>query len=191
MPNYRRAFAPGGTFFFTQVTFNRSPFLLGDLAREALHAAIAECQERWPFELDAIVLLPDHLHAMWTLPSGDSDYSRRWGWLKKTFTQRYLRAGGTESPVSPGKRRDGRRGIWQAKFWEHTIRDPDDLNKHLDYIHYNPVKHGYVRCPHAWPYSSFRRWVRRDVYAPDWQCVCGTAAPTPPSFDGLPVDEME
>ncbi len=187
MPNYRRSVSPGGTFFFTQVTFERSPFLCDEVARTILHNVIEQCQNLWLFELEAIVLLPDHHHAMWSLPENDSDYSRRWGWLKKTFTQRWLAEGGRESSISEGKLRDGRRGVWQPKFWEHTLRDDDDFNEHLNYIHYNPVKHGLVKCPHHWPYSSFRKWVRRGMYDVDWQCTCDGNAPIAPKFPTPPT----
>jgi len=119
-----------GNFLFTQVTFERSPFLCDEVARTILHNVIEQCQNLWLFELEAIVLLPDHHHGMWSLPENDSDYSRRWGWLKKTFTQRWLAEGGRESSISEGKLRDGRRGVWQPKFWEHMIRDDDDFNEH-------------------------------------------------------------
>ena len=93
--------------------------------------------------------------------------------------------------VSEGKLHDGRRGVWQPKFYEHTIRDQDDFNKHLDYIHYNPVKHGLVKCPHEWEWSSFHRWVRNDGYPKDWQCVCNGPATEKPDFDGLALTQME
>src|SRR5205823_6586052 len=99
MPEFRRAYAPGGTFFFTVVTAERQPILCNELARPLLREAIEQCQTRWPFTLDAIVLLPDHLHTMWSLPENDADFSRRWGWIKKTFTQRWLAAGGAEVAV--------------------------------------------------------------------------------------------
>ena len=191
MPNYRRAVVPGGTFFFTVVTYDRTPFLCSDLARPILRRAIAECRQRWPFQIDAFVLLPDHLHAIWTLPAFDADFSRRWAWIKKTFTQRWRDAGGAEGAVGIGKRRDRRGGVWQQRFWEHTCVDADDLKNHVEYIHYNPVKHGYVNCPHAWPYSSFHRWVAEGVYPADWQCVCEGGHVTPPTFDGLPLGDME
>jgi putative transposase len=185
MPNYRRAVSFGGTFFFTQVSFDRAPFLCDESARNTLRDVIEQCRRRWPLELEAMVLLPDHLHAMWTLPDGDSDYSMRWGWLKKTFTQQWLAEGGHESITSPAKVRDGRRGVWQPRFFEHTIRDDDDFNEHLNYIHYNPVKHGLVQCPHQWPYSTFRKWVGRGMYDHDWQCTCGGKQPDPPTFERL------
>jgi putative transposase len=191
MPNYRRALVPGGTFFFTVVSFDRTPFLCSDLARPLLRAAIAECRERWPFRIEAFVLLPDHLHAIWTLPTYDADYSRRWAWIKKTFTQRWREAGGAEQPISDAKHHDRRGGVWQPRFWEHTSRDVDDLKNHVEYIHYNPVKHGYVQCPHAWPYLSFHRWVAEGRYPADWQCVCRGQQVTPPKFDDLPLGDME
>lgn len=123
-------------------------------------------------EFDATVLLPDHLHAIWTLPAGDTDYSKRWAWVKKEFTKRWLESGRPEQAVTAGRSRDGRRGVWQPKFWEHTIRDAKDLERHVEYIHYNPVKHGLVRCPHAWPWSSLSRWVGANLYPVDWACSC-------------------
>lgn len=170
MPNFRRARVRGGTFFFTVVTHQRAPFLCSEPARHLLRDVFRQCRARWPLEVDAIVLLPDHLHTIWTLPPGDTDYSTRWGWTKKEFTKRWLQSGHRESAQTAGRRSDGRRGVWQPKFWEHAIRDERDLQRHLDYIHYNPVKHGVARCPHAWPWSSFERWVRIGVYPVDWAC---------------------
>jgi putative transposase len=122
--------------------------------------------------INSIVLAPDHLHTIWTLQPDDADYSRRWGWIKKEFTKEWLRLGGVEQAVTVGRRRERRRGIWQPRFWEHTIRDADDFEQHFDYIHYNPVKHRLARCPHGWPWSSFHRWVRAGVYTDDWACSC-------------------
>lgn len=191
MPRYRRATRPGGTFFFTLVTEDRAPILTSDLARPILHRAIDACVERRPFTLDAIVLLPDHLHLMLTLPDNETDYSTRIASIKATFTRAYLQAGGAERPRFPSRIRQRRRGIWQRWFWEHEIHDRNDYNNHLDYICYNPVKHGLVRCPHAWAFSSFTRLVHRRSYDPDWQCRCGQHAPEPPDFSKLPVEQME
>ncbi len=183
MPNYRRAFRPGGTFFFTVVTANRAPILTTAAAIPILRETIAECRRRWPFAFDAGVVLPDHLHVIWTLPSDDHDFSRRWAWIKRTFSARYLAAGGTERVVWPGQKRQRRRGIWQPRFYEHCIRDVEDYNNHLDYIHYNPVKHGLASCPHAWVQSSFHRWVAEGGYQQDWACCCDGRAAEPIRFD--------
>ena len=194
MPTYRRAHEPGGTFFFTLVTENRARFLCGDQARQLLRAALAEAKRRWPFRIDAIVLLPDHLHAIWTLPPEDADFSTRWSFMKGQFTRAWLAAGGREAPTSASRKRNRRRGVWQRRFWEHMIRDERDFERHCDYIHYNAVKHSEATCPHAWPFSTFRQFVRQRIYARDWQCGCnasGAAAPAPPTFDGLDETAME
>lgn len=168
MPNYRRYRVPGGTYFFTVVTQGRARILTTAEARKSFRAAIEECRRQWPFRIDGIVLLPDHLHAIWSLPRGDDDYKTRWAFIKKEFTKRWLAAGGSEQVISPARRARRRRGVWQPRYWEHVIEDEDDFESHLDYIHYNPVKHGLVESPRDWPYSSFHRWVRRGAYDPDW-----------------------
>ena len=156
----------------TFVTENRAAFLCEPLARAALRAALTDCRQRWPFEIDGIVLLPDHLHMMCTLPEGDADYPRRLAFAKKEFTKSWLAGGGCEQLLSEPRRRTRRRGVWQRKYWEHTVLDPDDRWRLIDYMHFNPAKHGLVRCPHDWPYSSFHRFVRAGVYPWDWECVC-------------------
>jgi putative transposase len=191
MPEYRRAFLPGGTFFFTFVTAGRAPILATPEARVCLRTALQQTAARWPFAIRAIVLLPDHLHTIWTLPDGDADFSRRWAFLKKQFTRGWLAAGGAEQATSHSRRRNRRRGVWQRRFWEHTIRDEVDFIRHCDYIHYNPVKHGRAECPHAWPYSSFPRFVSENKYAADWQCVCRGRAVGPLRFDDLAAKAME
>jgi putative transposase len=170
LTHWRRAFLPGGTFFFTQVTESRAPILTISPGRSMLRTAMLECQQRWPFEVLAIVLLPDHLHTVWRLPEGDSDYSKRWGWIKKEFTKDWLAAGGAEQPISDSRHGNRRRGVLQRRFWEHVIRDEADFQRHVDYLHYNPVKHGYVACCRDWPWSSFQRYVRSGVYPPEWGC---------------------
>jgi len=164
MPDYRRAFQPGGTFFFTVVTYGRAPFLCHEPARRILRNAIDLCRAQHPFTIEAFVLLPDHLHAIWTLPPGDVDFSTRWGKIKKAFTTKWRAEGGKEASVSESLSRNRRAGIWQRRFWEHLIRDEADFARHLDYIHYNPVKHGCAPCPHDWPYSTFNRWTSRGAY---------------------------
>jgi putative transposase len=191
MPNYRRAFRPGGTFFFTLVTFRRARFLSGDLARPLLRGAIEQCRAQYPIITDAMVLLPDHLHAMWTLPEGDADFSSRWGRIKKAFTQAWVAAGGWEGAISDSRERNRRRGVWQRRFWEHVIRDEGDYERHMNYIHYNPIKHGYVQCAHAWEWSSFERLVKQNIYEPQWCCGCDGHIVQKPDFEGLNVAGME
>lgn len=191
MPNYRRVWRPGGTYFLTQVTEGRAAFLCGDLARRTLHAAIADVGRDRPFELMAVVLLPDHLHMIWRLPAGDADYPGRLGAMKARFTRAWLAAGGPERRPTESRARRRGRGVWQRRYWEHTCRDHDDLKTHLDYVHWNPVKHGHARCPHEWPWSSFRKWVALGVYAPDWRCVCDGRPADPPDFTHLDETAME
>jgi putative transposase len=126
MPNYRRAHAPGAMYFFTIVTNRRAPILVSDLARRCLRSAFLGARARWPFEITAVVLLPDHLHAIWSLPRGDAEYPRRWSWIKHDFTLKWLQGGGAEKAVSRAQQRARRRGIWQRRYWEHLIRDEQD-----------------------------------------------------------------
>lgn len=168
MPEYLRSRVEGGTYFFTIVTYQRKPILTSDSSRHILHDAWIRTQERFPFETVAVCLLPDHLHCIWTLPQGDSDYSKRWKVIKEFFTRDYL------DKIGPGlersKSRINRREatIWQRRFWEHTIDNEIDLEIHLDYIHYNPIKHGYVDRVVDWPWSSFHRFVRQGIYDFGW-----------------------
>jgi putative transposase len=175
MPNYRRNHVPGGTYFFTVVTYQRRKFLTDDLARTCLHEAIHEIQEKSPFDIVAIVLLPDHFHTVWTLPRSDTNYPRRLRRVKEQFTRRYLKAGGTELHQDKSRLTHGQRGIWQRRFWEHTIRDEADLKNCVDYIHWNPMKHRLVRRVKDWPWSSFHRFVKLGEYSSNW----GGEDPTP------------
>ncbi len=168
MSDYHRNYVKGGAYFFTVVTEKRRPILDSDLARECLRNAFRQCMQNYPFQIDAIVVLPDHLHAIWTLPSDDSDYSKRWGIIKKKFTQSWLEQGGSEVNVSKSKQRYRRRGIWQRRFWEHTLSDQVDYNRHFDYLHYNPIKHGMVGHLSEYPYSSFHRYVKLGIYSKNW-----------------------
>jgi putative transposase len=163
MPQYIRAFVPGGTFFFTVNLLERRRKLLTeniDHLREVFHGA----RRRRPFTIKAIVILPDHLHCIWTLSSGDADFSTIWQYIKARFA----------ALIPPGERlserrqKKGERGIWQRRFWEHVIRDERDYERHVDYIHYNPVKHGHVTRVADWPYSSFHHYVERGIYDLDW-----------------------
>jgi len=170
MSNWRRVFEPGGTYCFTLVTEGRAPIFADPRARAILRRALLAAKARWPFEILAIALMPDHLHTVWRLPENDCRYSMRIGWIKKEFTKAWLAFGGPEQARSPSRLRHRRRGVLQRRFWEHTIRSDEDLARHLDYIHFNPVRHGYVGCPREWPWSSFHRYCRAGVYAPDWGC---------------------
>ncbi len=185
MPEYRRIDAPGATIFFTVVTNQRRPILASPAAVDLLRAAFRETMERHPFTIDAIVVLPDHLHAVWTLPPGDTRFALRWSAIKAAFTRSFLAAAGPEASRSGSRRRRGERGVWQRRFWDHVIRDDDDLGRHVDYIHYNPVKHGLVECPHAWRNSSFHSHVRDGTYPGDWMCVCGGRRVRRPDFGAI------
>ena len=185
MPNYIRAFRPGGTFFLTAITERRAPVFAAESARAMLHAAFDFCRGYHPFTLDAIVLLPDHLHMLMTLPEGDANFSLRMTILKSQFTRLYLAAGGLEQPRSASRERQESHAVWQKRFWEHTIRDQTDLNRHFDYIHYNPVKHKHARCAHAWPHSSFHRFVAENRYDARWCCACNGTPPPIINFDDI------
>ena len=187
MPSYRRWFRPGGMYFFTLVTAHRAPFLCTDLTRPILRDVLRIVQESRPFAIDAIVLLPDHIHMLMTLPPGDDDFATRLASIKAQFTRRYLDAGGREHFQSVSRDRRGHRGVWQRRFWEHLIRDELDLERHVNYIHYNPIKHGLCECAHGWPYSTFAKWVKKGIYPTTWQCRCGGPVPDPPDFDSVDV----
>ena len=181
MPEYRRYIVPGATYFFTVVVMKRARLFDDPVAISLLGSVFRRCQMRWPFQISAIVLLHDHWHSIWTLPPGDDAYSKRIGWIKKEFTQQWVAIGGVEQQISEGKQRQRRRGIWQPRFWEHTIEDESDFQNHFDFLHWNPVKHGLVQCPRDWPYSSFHRWVNRGVYAEHWGCFTQLGSTPPPT----------
>ncbi|MFN3397300.1 MAG: REP-associated tyrosine transposase [Sulfurimicrobium sp.] len=163
MSNYTRAFTPGGTFFFTVNLADRSKSLLtGNI--DKLRASLRLVRERHPFHIDAIVVLPEHLHTIWTLPPGDTDYPTRWALIKAGFSRTLPRV----ERVASSRIAKGERGIWQRRYWEHQIRDEDDYARHVDYIHYNPVKHGHTKAPMAWPHSSLHRYVRDGILPVDW-----------------------
>jgi len=168
--DYRRMFCPGGTFFFTVVTEKRRPILIENIGR--LRAAFRHIKVRRPFDIEAAVVLPDHLHMIWALPEGDTDYSTRWSLIK-----RYFSAGLRAQATSPSQYTRREKGIWQRRFWEHQIRDERDWRNHFDYIHFNPVKHGLVLQAGDWPYSSFQRYVRQGFYAADWGTHCTAILP--------------
>jgi Transposase and inactivated derivatives len=162
MVRYRRNFVPGGTFFFTLALADRRSSLLVDHVG-LLRAAFRSARERKPFAVDAIVILPDHLHAILTLPSGDSDFSGRWRSIKATFTRSIIATG---ADIRCNHR--GEYLLWQRRFWEHTIRDDDDFERCASYVHFNPVKHRLVSTPNEWLFSSLHRYVRAGILPRDW-----------------------
>ena len=163
MTNYRRNTLPGACYFFTVNLADRRLKLFTDHI-ELLRRAFRETRARHPFTIEAVVVLPDHLHSIWTLPDGDADYPTRWRLIKSTFS-RGLQGG---ERLSASRANKGERGIWQRRYWEHTLRDDEDFARHVDYIHFNPVKHGHASKTSDWPYSSFQRMVRLGHYPADW-----------------------
>ncbi len=163
MSNYRRAQIAGGTFFFTVVSYRRQPILCDDAVRAALRDAIRAVQGAKPFSVDAWVLLPDHLHCIWTLPPGDGDFSSRWSLIKSAVSRAIGAQYRRDEWKNDSKRKHRESTIWQRRFWEHCIRDEDDLQRHMDYLHFNPVKHGLVKAVADWPYSTFHRLMAEGV----------------------------
>jgi putative transposase len=163
VPNYRRAFAPGGSWFFTANLFDRRSHLLTDMI-DALREATRRTQARYPFHIDAMVVLPVHIHSVWTLPPEDTDFSTRWRLIKSHFARSIPKG----EPLSRARQARGERGIWQRRFWEHLIRDERDYSRHVEYCYINPVKHGLVTRVQDWPFSSFHRDVQAGVFPADW-----------------------
>jgi len=162
MVYYRRNRIPGGTFFFTVTLADRRSQMLVEHIT-LLRGAFRRVRRERPFQIDAVVVLPDHFHTIWTLPEDDGDYPGRWRAIKSRFT-RAVR----ERDVPLISNAKGEYNLWQCRYWEHTIRDEDDLQRHVDYIHYNPVKHGLVKRVADWPFSSFHRYVRLGWLSLDW-----------------------
>lgn len=160
---YRRTRLPGATYFFTLNLANRNRTLLVDHA-DMLREVINKVRQKHPFQIDAMVVLPDHLHALWTLPENDSDYITRWMLIKTGFSRNIPK----NEYLSDSRRSKGERGIWQRRYWEHLIRNDLDTERHMDYIHFNPVKHGYVARASDWKYSSVHRYIKSGIVPPDW-----------------------
>ncbi|HET7371575.1 MAG TPA: transposase [Gammaproteobacteria bacterium] len=160
MSDYRRVYIERGMYFFTLVTYQRRPHFANPNNVNLLRDSIRHVRSKRPFDLFAIVILPDHLHCIWQFSDADVDYSIRWQMIKTRFTRM------SELP----------KPVWQPRYWEHAIRDDDDLRRHLDYIHYNPVKHGYAKAPGDWRWSSFSKFVRQGWYVPDWGGVVDVKA---------------
>jgi putative transposase len=172
---YRRARAPGATYFITVNLLNRKSTLLVDHV-DKLRKSFQRARYLYPFEIVGIVILADHFHMMLSLPEGDINYSLRIRLIKTMFSMQLDR----EEPICLSRKKKGERGIWQRRFWEHLIRGQKDYDNHLNYIHYNPVKHGYVKSAADWPYSSIHRFIKEGFLPKNWGCdrgiellVCG------------------
>jgi REP-associated tyrosine transposase len=163
MPNYRRAFVPGGCWFFTVNLLERRQTLLVDHIG-SLREAVVRIRQKYPFEIDAFVVLPDHLHAVWTLPDDDADFSTRWRLIKAAFAKSLPK----QEQLTTVRKTRHERGIWQRRFWEHLIRNESDYARHIEYCYVNPVKHRLVTRVRDWPHSSFHRDVEREIVSLDW-----------------------
>ena len=183
MSNYRRFYLAGGTYFLTIITYQRQPLFSDRSNITLLRSVTAQVKGEMPFNIIGAVILPEHLHFIWSLPEGDTNYSKRVGRLKVLFTKSLRGNNNLPQNVSLSRKQHRESNVWQRRFWEHTIRDERDFAAHLDYIHYNPVKHGLVSCPHLWEYSSFHYWVKKDVYSLEWACNCKGNKNQVPNFD--------
>jgi putative transposase len=164
MPNYRRAWHPGGTYFFTVNLLQRHGNDLLIRHVDLLRNVVRSVQSRHPFRIHGWVVLPEHLHSVIELPPGDADFATRWRLIKMAFSKTLPK---TER-LSTVRAERGERGIWQRRYWEHLIRDDKDMQAHMDYVHFNPVKHGLVKRVIDWPVSTFHALVKQGVYPPDW-----------------------
>jgi len=211
MAEYRRFYQSGGSYFFTVVTYNRMPILTTSENLSRLHQSFKHVMNQHSFTIEAMVILPDHLHCIWQLPPGDSDFSTRWRLIKRYFSitkdkpvnpvrmsstfqlddshgalnpvfalKGILSSSPIQAPIEAGLRtrqavgfsngvtERGEKNIWQRRFWEHFLRDEEDWRRHIDYIHYNPVKHGYVQNPADWPHGSFQKALQEGLYPIGW-----------------------
>jgi len=168
MPNYRRVHVKGGCYFFTVATYRRQQILCNEKVRIALRDGVEEVGATHPFTINAWVLLPDHLHCIWTLPEGDTDFGKRWGMIKRYVTKRCSPDLDQDKWMTDSKQKRSESTLWQRRFWEHLIRNDQDYEIHMNYIHYNPVKHGLVTKVMDWEYSTFHRYVRDGVYNENW-----------------------
>jgi putative transposase len=165
---YIRSRAFGGTYFITIVTYQRRPILTRPDNVMLLREIIGSVKNQYPFSIDAWVLLPDHMHCIWSLPDGDRDFSKRIGLIKSGFSKQVKPEFRFNHCASESRHKHRESTIWQRRFWEHTILDERDFRQHMDYVHFNPVKHGLVQRVVDWPYSTFHRYVQQNVYPPDW-----------------------
>ncbi len=160
---YRRSDVSGATYFFTVNLAERHRLLLCQHI-DLLRTEIKRVRDRHPFYIEAMVVLPDHLHALWRMPEDDADFPMRWNLIKAGFSRQLSRG----ERISQSRRGKGERGIWQRRYWEHCIQDENDFNRHVDYIHYNPVKHAYVQQAVDWPFSSIHRFINKGILSRDW-----------------------
>ena len=168
MANYRRARTPGGTFFFTVVTYRRRPVFDQPECRRLLREVVQEVREHHPFTIDAWVLLPEHMHCIWTLPRESFDFSIRWSLIKSGFSRRAKSLYHVDEWMNDSKHKHRETTIWQRRFWEHQIRNEEEYQVYMDYAHFNPVKHGWVGRVVDWPHSTFHRYVRLGIYPENW-----------------------
>ena len=166
MRKYTRLKTAGACYFFTVVTYNRRKILCLPEVREALRYAINTVRQTMPFDIIAWVLLPEHLHCIWKLPAKDDNYSIRWAKIKTIVTKQCKHLAASKVTITQARKREV--GLWQSRFWEHQIRDDRDLENHLNYIHYNPVKHGYCQVAGQWQYSTLQRYIRQGKYSEHW-----------------------
>ena len=168
MSRYRRTNVRAGTCFFTVITYRRRKILTEPESRAILRQVIKEVKQRYPFTIGAWILLPDHLHSIWTLPPGDNDYPKRWGMIKTRFTKQAKSLFHRQEWMNETKTQRRESTLWQRRYWEHRIRNEDNYRNHMDYLHYNPVKHRLVKRAVDWPHSTLHRYVKQGVYTKDW-----------------------
>lgn len=168
MPDYRRLYQNGGTYFFTVVTYGRNPVFRSEAAIALLKGCLEHVALAHPLVIEALVILPDHLHTIWTLPEKECDFSTRWSLIKGKFSHQCQMQPQILSTSRQNKRE---RAVWQRRFWEHLVHDQNDFNRLCDYIHYNPVKHGLARSPEEWPHSTFREFIARGLYPENWSSI--------------------
>jgi putative transposase len=167
MANYRRVIINGGTYFFTVNLNDRKSQLLTQHI-ENLREAVRKVKSKYPFKIIAWVVLPEHLHCIWQLPDNDNDYNIRWRLIKTYFSKSLLNILLSDVNLSSSRTQKHEKAIWQRRYWEHLIRDENDLQQHIDYIHINPLKHGYVKAVFDWPYSTFHHYVAQNIYGNNW-----------------------
>jgi len=184
MSEYRRFYREGSIIFLTIVTYNRQPIFKDEKNIALLRQVTAIVKSEMPFEILGAVILPDHLHFLWQLPPDNGDYSKRVGRLKALFTKSFKQKNNLIQEVPRSRIQHRESNIWQ-RFWDHHIRNEQDFEQHLNYIHYNPVKHNLVSCPHFWQYSSFDLWVKKGVYSSQWACICDDNNRKIPDFSSI------